>query len=343
MQIAAQEPTTQETTIKDMQLRSPKKVFLFFVFFAFLGIELSSTRSWAYIPPSSFLIKSWVRKHGHIQAVRIKSKVSAGGSSAGSSAGFNPEGVAGSTTHDPANKSASFKVISYYDFRSDVLTNWIVDDKWKKLEKIERLSPSKARGGSVGTPITPAAAILFEARAFELSSLLKQNGIPVELDLTAQNGEPADPTAPAPQETEFLGRWLGTIAWVIGSKNKPESQLWLEKDTFLPLCLRAKSYEIRFETYRYSGDMPFPRVISVFNLPEHLHGISTGVPPISHEKPYREKPHEDTPLLREEIQDVTTNFNLNEIQGPPGLKSSGNTEFSQNIQTLINLYFRTLR
>src|SRR5690606_38200329 len=54
-----------------------------------------------------------------------------------------------------------------------------------------------------------------------------------------------------PSEETRIKRWKSTLAWVFGKQDSGR-QLWIEKDSFLPLRLMASaSREVQFEKYRF--------------------------------------------------------------------------------------------
>jgi hypothetical protein len=87
----------------------------------------------------------------------------------------------------------------------------------------------------------PGSILVFGGRVERISSVLEQLGVPM-------NGDPGR-----------IKRWDNHIVWVFGSKEKGLSELWVEKDSFLPLRLIWKDQEIQFREWRISdGGFLFP-------------------------------------------------------------------------------------
>jgi hypothetical protein len=67
-----------------------------------------------------------------------------------------------------------------------------------------------------------------------------------------------------------LGRWAGTVAFVVGDKAETAPQLWVYKDKFLPARLRftdetGAAWDLRFLDYSSQATSEwFPRVIEVY-------------------------------------------------------------------------------
>lgn len=234
--------------------------------------------AWAYIPPANFMLRTLAKKHKSYRQIVIRSTVSA------------PEGgTAG---------GLRFREETVFFPASGVLKSWAMDEQGNHLYETE------ARGKSVA----PASALLFEASIGQLEADLRGKGIPVltanEYDALAnEQPEPqaAEPAHLAPErareskaaapgnpairqahpvpEKTFMTRWNSSTVWVIGADDPKAKatvpQVWLEKDTFLPLRLLASPGleaggelgDARFENYRYSREFPYPRTIFFYHAP----------------------------------------------------------------------------
>ena len=183
-----------------------------------------------------------------------------------------------------------------------MLKSWALDDKGEVLFELV------AQGKSLSSP----AALLLEANPAVIAQALRARGIPIlswaELNtaradakaaLQAQEGTgkqprsqarasekqaaekdgdiPPPPTAPPTGiEKNMLTRWNKTIVWILGvdsPKGKGASpQLWVEKDSFLPLRLFASLEpdkggeldDLEFQNYRYNREFPYPRTIQLY-------------------------------------------------------------------------------
>jgi hypothetical protein len=251
--------------------------------------------AWAYIPPSSFIVKSTVAKHAGIKGVKIRSMVT------------QMEGeLLGSTR---------FKAMTYFNPQTGVLRAYAYDDRGQKLYAVERREDSA----------TAADALLFWRDERNVSAALKARGIPVrtEDELAAMATE-EDRRA---SEQQRLTRWNSSIAWVIGGPELDSPQLWIEKDSFLPLRLIAaprpessssEIVDLQFEGQRYHREFPFPRVVVAL--------------------------HKKQPLFRDEVQDVALVLDAAEFRSSvtPGFTDAGNSA-SGSLRELIQKYFEVLR
>jgi hypothetical protein len=93
-------------------------------------------------------------------------------------------------------------------------------------------------------------------------------------DVAGQPGEPEAPQGPDPAifldrmpkplvEDTALRRWPGGIAWVLTRGPNDLPQVWVEKDTFLPVRILEGSHEIRCERFTFVKTHPFPSRISL--------------------------------------------------------------------------------
>jgi hypothetical protein len=201
-----------------------------------LVATIGAQSSFAYIPPASFLIKNLAAKRKGLKSLKITSNV----------VGFD----SGKPT------ATHFKVVTIYEAANRSWRSSAYDDSGAELFSIQK------RDGAI--PLSEF--VLFVSSPTELSEALGKAEIPIhetEVPVPQASGIPA---APAPADNMILKRWNGSIAWVIGSDEKPSSpQFWIEKDSFLPVRLIAKDQDIQYAKYRYSQDLPYPRMISLAN------------------------------------------------------------------------------
>lgn len=218
------------------------------VFIAAIGFSVAEPAS-AYIPPAPFLIKNMASKRSGLKTLKITSTVS----------GYNsgkPSGI-------------HFKTVSFFSAVNQSWRSAAYDDAGAELFAIEKKAQE----------IPLSWSVLFEAGPRELSKELERAEIPVyevreekpaEYPISKKSPEPlpsgtvqlshSAADEPIPENT-FLKRWNGGVAWVIGKPTS--SQFWIEKDSFLPVRLIVKDQDIQYSHYRYSQDLPFPRVISL--------------------------------------------------------------------------------
>ena len=213
----------------------------FLVFLSSLTFLISAP-VFAYIPPSQFIVKGWINKHGGMKAVKMQSTVT----------GFSSD--LPTATH--------FRVTTVYDAKTQKLKSWAVDDLDRVLYSLERNFSS----------LSPVSKLLFFSEAGEVFKVLHENGVPVrtESELLKLRTE----VERRESEQESLVRWNGGLAWVLGianSKQEPESpQLWFDKDLFLPVRFLYHAatvgdlYDFRLENYKFMFEFPYPRTISLY-------------------------------------------------------------------------------
>ncbi len=74
----------------------------------------------------------------------------------------------------------------------------------------------------------------------------------------------------------WLGRKVETagtkIAWVLGPKDDSKSQLWIEKDQFLPFRFLSNGKKIgfQFDSFRFYKEFPYPSLTTSFKMNEKL-------------------------------------------------------------------------
>ncbi|MGK5082304.1 hypothetical protein WDW37_03285 [Bdellovibrionota bacterium FG-1] len=259
--------------------------------FLFLGVSLGFfqfvgvTPAWGYIPPSAFILKSLAAKHTHLKGVRIRTVVNA-------MEGDRP-GI------------ARMKTLTYLNPQTGVIRAYALSESNHKLFAIERRTENA----------TLADAILFWSHSRNIALALKAKGISVRTEESETE-----------IEQQFLARLGSTIAWVLGKESKEgkEPQLWVEKDTFLPLRLLVSNggeeglVDIQFQNQKYYREFPFPRLISVSK--------------------------NKNVILKDEVQDVSITFDAAEFKTAlaPGLTEAGRLA-SDEVRELIKKYFDFVR
>jgi hypothetical protein len=268
-----------------------------FLFLAAFLLPLAS--AWAYIPPSSFILKSITSKHAGLKGLRVRSTVT-----------VMDEGKPGTTR---------FKAVTFFNPATQTVHAYAFDDRNQKLYGVER-RPEGA---------TAADAVLFWKDERSLNIALKARGLPVRSDDELLKMKDEDERRAA--EDEHLTRWNAGVVWVIGgsksskSGNFDDPQLWVEKDSFLPLRLIAapqpesEIVDLHFEGQRYYHEFPYPKTILAFNKKK-------------------------VPLFKDEVQDVALSIDGNEFKTPvmPGFTETGNNAPSA-VRELIQKYFEVLR
>jgi hypothetical protein len=204
-------------------------------------IILRGTQAWAYIPPSQYIVKSWVNKHSGLKALKLRSTVTA------------------LILEKPT--PIHFKATVVYRRDTQKLKSWATDDFDKVLYSTERDLSS----------MSPLSKILFLSDVKEIVSTLQSQGVPIQTDLELLKYRTEVERRAVEQES--LVRWNGVVAWVLGyadSKKEPEGpQLWFEKDLFLPVrflfrgAVGGELYDIHLDNYKFMREFPFPRNISL--------------------------------------------------------------------------------
>ncbi len=279
--------------------------------FVTLAVTLMSTMpmaAWAFIPPSQFIIKGMTAKRSGLKSARIQAVV------------YRLDAAGKPTEH-------RFKETTSYDAATRVLRSIATDDSGRELYRLERKLQSTAANHPMGEKVDELLLALYPEG---LTGSLVRLGLPIRSDadlMTLKNEEERRQA----EGTQLL-RWKSTFAWVIGrpsarNPERPVSQLWVEKDSFLPLRLILPSsanssggkLEWSFESYRYFREIPFPRQVTWLQ--------------------------EDRPRIRVETQDVQVNGPLPELKVPEfvtGFTEAGN-EASSGVRDLIQSHYEWIR
>ena len=195
---------------------------------AFLLLLSGVAPAFAYVPPSQFIIKTMASKRQGVRLVRIVSEVS--GFDSGKPTGLR------------------FKAVTVYNPLTHLMRSQALEDTGAELFGVEKSAES----------IPLSLMVLFDSNARTIVTALQHANIPVHSE---------DETEATAAESTALRRWNGSVAWVFGLSptQKDSSQLWVEKDTFLPVRLVAGEDDIQFTKYRYSQDLPYPRSSTLAN------------------------------------------------------------------------------
>lgn len=262
---------------------------------ALIGAWFASPAAQAYVPPSGFIVKTMAAKHTGPKGVRVRSLVSS----------FD------------ASNPARFRITSVFVADAGLIRSWVFDESGQQLYGGER----KVASGGAPASVT---ALLFDSRLGRVQESLRKLGIPLrtEEELLALKDEEERRSI----EVSSLGRWKKSIAWVLGGKDtKADAQLWVEKDTFLPIRLLTELQdsdgprEAQFENFRFYSEFPFPRLITWVV--------------------------KNQALFREELVDFLVNPpELKTLHQPftPGYTEAGNAAPSA-VRDLISGYFEALR
>jgi hypothetical protein len=241
-------------------------------------------------------LKTWVNKHKGIKSIRIKSTVTAVDES--------------KSTHP------TFKEVFYFSLDRQAMYSWAMDESEHRL-----FGKSRTGAGNTVTTLLTVGSDLHE-----LIRTLKQKEIPIKTDEDLASLKLIQERVAA--ETEFLSRWNGAPAWVIGDSNGP--QLWVEKDSFLPLrliCSMAspqgtQSLDLRFENYRHYREIPVARTTSVADRSGKV-------------------------LITSQVTDVVINPDISSLKAydreADGKFTEAGSKSSDELRELIRLYYEVVR
>lgn len=263
----------------------------------FLGL-LPDAR--AYVPPAGFILKNVAAQHGNVSGARIRSSLVL----------FKSE-----KSDDSETTEAQFKVIHVFHSESKKMRSTLLDETGREVYRFERtLSPSSL---SLNVPAQMVGAILLDSHPRFLTQVLRKEGI----EISEGSGSTS--------EQVFLARWNKAIAWVFGERGDDSvAQLWIEKDTFLPLRWRGET-DIQFENYQSQKDYFYPRVIRGFVR-------ANGKTALEDRKPVFKESLIELKLNPAELSKVSNS-------GDRSLSETGLTDFgnslSPGLKARIQLYF----
>ena len=277
-----------------MNLRS---LFLAIVPVAFLFGLVDSAH--AYIPPSGFVIRTMAQKRSGFKGFRIRSQV------------FAAEGDKASAPH--------FKETTTYDVSTRVLRSRALDDSGRELFSVER-----KLGDASEAQALRVDRLLFSGDSGVLVRDLKNAGVPIRTEADFHGMKDEDERRAF--EVSRMLRFKGTVAWVYGGSRVPESkaaELWVEKDTFLPVKFVTRVGETWIDTtwtdYRFFKEFPYPRQIEVSKA--------------------------GTPAIRAELTDLLVNPDRAEFKrvgSGGGFTDAGNAAPS-SVRDLIRSYYDLVR
>ena len=234
-----------------------------------LWITLLSIPSYAYIPPSNFIVKSWVKTRKGLKPIRIRNLVTAYSNNKPETTSFkevlyfNPTAM---TLVSSALSSASSPSSPNYPNYKDETGN--------RLYSVSK---------SISSAALASVLMLSPDEQAVVSSLLER-GIPIRKEFIPVLPTGSSPEAMPAAENEVealtrIDRQVNKVAWIIGTtdpKDEVRPQIWFEKDTFYPLKLKllgfaetsqdsSKVYDVTFENYQSIHRLPIPRLIKVLD------------------------------------------------------------------------------
>ncbi len=270
-----------------------------------LGMSFAANVSFAHIPPGEFVVRNLAQKKLPFRSIRVKTQVTGLG--------------------DAQPAGAGFRETTWFDASSGTVRSRAFDEAGRELFSIERkLSAEEVKL----SPATRMIRLLFSSNAINLQRELVAAGIPVQAET---------------EQKPSLLRWRETIAWVFGGPQRSaeekfairsgspasatSSELWIEKDTFLPLRIVAQVgtqwLDATFEGYRFYKDFPFPKTIRLAR--------------------------DGMPLFQVEQQEVTVGGDVSSelkkplATGPAGGLTPAGQAASDEVRSLIQMYYEWMR
>jgi hypothetical protein len=209
----------------------------------------SVSNAYAYIPPSEYIVRQFVKKRAGVTSIRIRSIVTA---------------IEGSQA-----TAVRYRLMTQLELPSRKIRVRAYDETGKELYATWRELPVDA--GVASDPdrlrTSPVFEFLADPRAEVVVGTLVGLEIPIrtEGDLLKLGTEEERRSA----ELTSLTRVGDEVAWMIGPARKAayQPQVWFEKDSFLPLRWIGDTeqgrLDIRLQSYRFTREYPFPRVIEI--------------------------------------------------------------------------------
>lgn len=252
--------------------------------------------AWAYIPPASFILHEVAKKHVSYSTIRVRTNIVA------LDGNGNPTGL-------------RLRETTFVDTKETSLRSWVTDESGKVLYSVERLLNVPSKGFK-----TPAVAeVLFDTNAVRMASVLKSVGIQIP---RGKSADVADENTGGDKMS--LKRWNHTVAWVLGKS----AQLWIEKDTFIPVRVIApprnesQLFDYQMENFKYYDEYAYPRLGTLYEVGKK------------------------NPILKTELLDAVLDPNLPPSEFPKE-KSEGFTDAGQSassqVRDLIETYYRLIR
>jgi hypothetical protein len=266
------------------QVRLTGLTFLLGVGVAAVG--LSSAH--AYVPPSSFQVKTFIAKHKDAKNFRARSTLT----------GKNDE-----------TSGAKLDVHTFVDY-----TARMIRVRFMNADGVELAVHARSLDA---TDVGVGGMLLLESLINPAVKALKDVGVPIRVEAELAKLETEVERRAA--EELSLKRWNKSVFWVIG---RGEAQLWTLKDSFLPMRLIYKApegmRELRFETYKYTREFPYPRKVTL------LEGESI--------------------FFEEEVTEVQVSGDAQATKswGEPGLRPEGESASSE-VKALMRRYTSLMR
>jgi hypothetical protein len=260
------------------------------------GLTVVAAAAWAYIPPAPYILHEVAKKHTSYTSIRVRTNI------IGLDSNGNPSGVRLRETTVSNSKEQS-------------LHSWVTDETGKVLYHVERFAASNAKSAKMSV----VAEVLFDNNSVRLGNSLKSAGITFPRGKSSTTGDDA-----SGGDKLTLRRWNRSAAWVFGKT----AQLWIEKDTFIPVRVIAPGagdsqlLDFQMENFRQYDELAYPRLATLYEAAKKV------------------------PLLKAELMDLALDPGQAALAVPKE-RAEGFTEAGQSapapIRELIETYYRLIR
>ena len=204
----------------------------------------------AFIPPSEFIIHQAVKKRFGTVSLKIRSQVA--------------------TIEGQQPTSVRFRLMTQVDVQTKKIRLRAYDDLGKELYAATHELPVDASAARSESALKSSGFFYFlvDPRSDVVSNVLASLDIPLRTERQLASFETEAEKRAA--EVTSLGRLDNLVAWLIGPEKRSafQPQVWIEKDTFLPVRLIADCpegrFDVRYRSYRFSKEVPYPRTVDVY-------------------------------------------------------------------------------
>jgi hypothetical protein len=249
--------------------------------------------AWAYIPPATFILHSVAKKHLVFSTVRVRTHIYL-------------------TDENGNTVGSQLLETTVFYAKDNHYKSWVTDDTGKLFYMTERPSASNPT-------LSVVPEVLFGTSSPRMADALKAAGVEFPRLLAT----PQNPVVDDPNKL-VLRRWNHTFAWVMGKS----AQLWIEKDTFLPLRVIEPSagdsdlYDIQMNGFQYFDDFPYPKSATIYEFGKK------------------------TPFMKADLVDAILDLRMTAADFPKE-KVEGFTDAGSSLPTglhdLIQKYYRLMR
>ena len=212
----------------------------------------------AYIPPSSFIVKNWVKSRKGMKTIRIRTQVT--------------------KYSDMEPTSVTFKETLYFNPATQAFESTAFDLGNQSLYSVTRKLDTAQLPSQVllGSEVSPMSDALNEREIpIRKPKVYVPDPNPSASPIPSPSGEPVAEEFPEIESIARIGKKVNPVAWVIGTTDPlletTKPQIWFEKDKFYPLKVIFQTHkdgelrQVEFEDFHIIGRLPFPRTTKVFD------------------------------------------------------------------------------